>query len=77
MRTRSHFRELLHERQKAPHRANFPSPLAWVVGSGIVRPETNALHWVQRAGFGQTFVASTQKVMFHGGVLRGSGVFAR
>ena len=28
---------------------NFPSPLAWVVGSGIVRPETNAPHWVQRA----------------------------
>ena len=55
----------------------FPSPLAWVVGSGIIRPETNALHWVQRAGFGQTFVASAQKVMFHGGILRECGVVAR
>ena len=36
----------------------FPSPLAWVVGSGIIRPETNAPHWVQRAGFGQPFIAS-------------------
>ena len=41
----------------------FPSPLAWVVGSGIIRPETNAPHWVQRAGFGQPFIASDQKVM--------------
>ena len=56
---------------------NFPSPLAWAFGSGIIRPETNAPHWVQRAGFGQTFVASAQKVMFHGGVLREFGVVAR
>ena len=48
----------------------FPSPLAWVVVSGIICPETNAPHWVQRAGFGQTFVASVQKVMFHGRILR-------
>ena len=55
----------------------FPSPLAWVVGSEIIRPETNAPHWVQRAGFGQTFVASAQKVMFHGRILREFGVVAR
>ena len=30
----------------------FPSPLARAFGSGIIRPETNAPHWVQRAGFG-------------------------
>ena len=30
----------------------FPSPLAYVVGSGIIRPETNAPRWVQRAGLG-------------------------
>ena len=56
---------------------NFPSPLAWVVGSGIVRPEINAPHWVQRAGFGQLFIASAQKVMLHGGVLREFDVVAR
>ena len=55
----------------------FPSPLAWAFGSGIIRPETNTPHWVQRAGFGQPFIASAHKVMLHGGVLRGSGVFAR
>ena len=55
---------------------NFPSPLAWVVGSGIIRPETNAPHWVERAGFGQTFVASAQKVIFHGGILRKIGIGA-
>ena len=56
---------------------NFPSPRAWVVGSGIIRPETNAPHWVQRAGFGQTFVARAQKVMFHDGILGELGVVAR
>ena len=45
---------------------NCPSPLAEVAGPGIIRPEINAPHWVQRAGFGQAFVASAQKVMFHG-----------
>ena len=55
----------------------FPSTLAWVVCSGIIRPETKTPHWVQRAGFGQTFVASAQKVMFHGGILREFGVVAR
>ena len=47
----------------------FPSPLAWVVGPGIIRPDTNAPHWVQRAGFSPKFVASAQKVIFHGGIL--------
>ena len=55
----------------------FPSPLAWVIGAGIIRSETNAPHWVQRASFGQPFIASAQKVMFHGGVLREFGVVAR
>ena len=55
----------------------FPSPLVWTFGSGIILPETNALHWVQRAGFGQPFIASAQKMMFHGGVLREFGVVAR
>ena len=55
----------------------FPSRPAWVFNSGIIRPETNAPHWVHRAGFGQPFVASAQKVMFHGGILREFGVVAR
>ena len=46
----------------------FPSPLAWVVGSGIIRPETNASDLVQRDGFGLTFVASAQKVIFMAGL---------
>ena len=75
--TRSQCREFLRERQKAPHRANLPSPLAWVFGSGIIRPETNAPHWVQRAGFGRPLIASAQKVMFHGGDVREFGVSAR
>ena len=54
----------------------FPYPLARVVGPGIIRPETNAPPWVQRAGFGQTFVASAQKVIFHG-ILREFDVVAR
>ena len=60
--TRSQCREFLRELQKAPHRANFfSSPLAWVFGSGIICPETNAPQWVQRAGFGQPFIASAQR----------------
>ena len=54
-----------------------PSPMAWVEGSGIILPETNAPTWVPRADFGLTFVTSTQKVMFHGGILREFGVVAR
>ena len=60
--TRSQCREFLRELQKAPHRAIFfSSPLAWVFGSGIICPETNAPQWVQRAGFGQPFIASAQR----------------
>ena len=55
----------------------FPSPLAWVVGSEIICPETNAPYWVQRASLGQPVVASAQTVMFHGGILREVGVVAR
>ena len=54
----------------------FLSPLAWVVASEIILPETNAPHWVQRAGFGQTFVVSAQTLMFHGEILREFGVVA-
>ena len=45
---------------------NLRSPLARVVDLGIIRPQTNAPHWVQTAGFSQTFVASAQKVFFIG-----------
>ena len=55
----------------------FPSPLAWIVSSGIIRPKTNASRWVQRAGFGQTFVASARNVIFHGGILRELEAVAR
>ena len=55
----------------------FSSPLVWVIGSGIIHPETNTPHWVQRAGFGRTFVASVQKVKFHGWILRKVSVGAR
>ena len=48
---------------------NFPSPLARVVRPGIIRPETNAPHWIQRAGFRQN--------LLHGGILREFGVVAR
>ena len=75
--TRFHCREFLRERQKAPHRAIFF--LSTGVGRwlGIIRPETHAPHWVQRTGFGQPFVASAQKVIFHGGILGKFGVVAR
>ena len=76
------FADCLANCRKRPTAQIVSSPLAWVVGSGIIRPETNAPetnapHWVQRAGVGQTFVASAQKVMFHGGILREFGVVAR
>ena len=64
-------------RRKRLTEQKIPSPLAWVFDSVIIRPETNASYWVQRAGFGQPFVASAEKVMFHGGVLREFGVVAR
>ena len=55
----------------------FFSPLAWFVGAGIIRPEANAPHWVQRTDSSQKFVASAQKVIFHGWILREFGVGAR
>ena len=51
-----------------------PHPLAWIVVSGITRPETDAPIWAQRVGFGHTFVARAQRVMFHGGIRREFGV---
>ena len=64
MPTRSHCREQLRERQKVPRQANFCFPLAWVVDPGITRPETNAPHWIQRAGFSQKLVVRAYKVFF-------------
>ena len=55
----------------------FPSPLSGVIDPGIIHPETNAPHWVQRAGFSQTFGASAQKMMFHGEIRGEFGVVAR
>ena len=74
---RSHCREMLRERQKAPHRANFS--LSTGVGRwlGDYPPGDQCPHWFQRARFGQMFVTSAQKVMFHGGILREFGVVAR
>ena len=48
---------------------SFPSPPARITALGVVRPETDALHGVERAGFSQFFCASAQEVVFHGRVL--------
>jgi len=48
-------------RKRLTEQKQFSSPLAWVFGSGIICPETNAPQWVQRAGFGQPFIASAQR----------------
>ena len=77
MPTRSYCREFFANGRKRLAEQILSSPLTWTFGSGIIRPETNAPHWVRRAGFGQPFVASAQKVMFHGGILREFGVVAR
>ena len=63
--------------RKGPTKPICPSPLAGTAGYGIIRLEINAPHRVQRAGFSQTFFASAQKVIFHGGVLREFGIVAR
>ena len=47
----------------------FPSLQAGITGLGVVRPEANAPHGVERAGFSQNFSASAQEVVFHGRVL--------
>ena len=46
-----------------------PSPPARITDLGVVRPETDAPHGVERAGFSQNFSASAQEVVFHGRVL--------
>ena len=48
----------------------FSSPFVWILGAGVIRPETNNPHWVQRTGLRQKIVTSAQKVKFHGWVLR-------
>ena len=53
------------------------SPMTWVVGTGIIRPETNASHWVLRADFSQKLVVRAQKMNFHGWIFREFGVGAR
>ena len=50
--------------KKVPHRAIFSSPLAWVVGTGTIHPETNAPLWVQGDGFSQELVVRARKVIF-------------
>ena len=47
----------------------FSSQPAVITGLGVVRPETDAPHGVERAGFSQKFGASAQKVLFHCRVL--------
>ena len=53
-----------------------PSPPAGITGLGVARPETDAPHGVERAGFSRTFCAIGQEVMFHGRVLRELGQVA-
>ena len=47
----------------------FPSSTAGITGLGVVSPENNAPHGVERAGFSLTFCASCQEVVFYGRVL--------
>ena len=54
--TRSHFANCFTNGRNRFTEQTVPSPLAWVIGSGIIRPETNAPHWVQMASFVQIFV---------------------
>ena len=74
--TRPHFRELLRERQNVLHRANFP--LHWRVllalGSSARRPMP---HTGSRGLASAKVVASAQKMISHGGILREFGVVAR
>ena len=56
MPTRSHFANCFTNGRNRFTEQTVPSPLAWVIGSGIIRPETNAPHWVQMASFVQIFV---------------------
>ena len=45
----------------------FPSPLAWIIGSGIILLETNAPYWVQKAGLGQPFLPVLKRSCFMAG----------
>ena len=76
--TRSQCREFLRELQKAPHRAKFSlsTGVGLWLGDHPAGDQCPTLG-PEGAGFGQPFITSAQKVMFHGGVLRESGVFAR
>ena len=56
-------------RRKSFSEKNFPSPQAGITGIGVVRPEADAPHGVERAGFSQVFGASAQEVVLHGRVL--------
>ena len=47
----------------------FPSPSAVITGLGVVRPETDAPHGVERAGVSQSYCASAREMIFHGRVL--------
>ena len=56
-------------RRKSFSEQFFPSSPAGITGLGVVRPETDAPHGVEKAGFSQTsFCASSQEVVFHGRV---------
>ena len=55
----------------------FPSPLAWAFGSGIIARRTIPHTGTRGLALANRLLPVLKKVMFHGGVLRGSGVFAR
>ena len=69
MPTRLHWCEWRRGRQKELFEDVFPWPSAGTMGLEVVCRETDAPHWVQRAGFSQTFSASAQKVLINGWVL--------
>ena len=56
-------------RRKSFSEKFFPSTQAGITDLGVVRPEADAPHGVERAGFSQPFTASAQEVVFHGRVL--------
>ena len=56
-------------RRKSFSEQTFPWPPAGITGLGVVHPEADAPHRVERAGCSQTFGTSAQDVIFHGKVL--------
>ena len=56
-------------RRKSLFEQFFPPPPAGITGLGVVLPETDAPHGVERAGFSQNNCASPQEVVFLGRVL--------